>query len=80
MVFEMDPQAWRFSTWWLYALAFYYWVNFLVFWFRFRAAERRAKSGEAQAIAHYNRLLRGFPNAVFAKQFGKRPFESPPKS
>lgn len=74
-MFDTDPTAWRFSTWWLYALALYYWVNFVGFWFRFRSAEQAARSGDADAMQRYNRMLRGFPNVVFAKQFGKRPLE-----
>lgn len=79
-MFDTDPTAWRWSTWWLYALALYYWVNFLVFWFRFRVAEQAARTGDVGAVDRYNRMLRGFPNAAYAKQFGKRPFESAPKS
>lgn len=75
LVYDTDPAGWSFSTWWLYVFAAYYLVNFLWFWFCFRRAERAAKSGGGPAIAQYNRLLRGFPNAVFAKMFGRRPLE-----
>lgn len=76
-VFDTDPTAWRWSTWWLYAVAAWYMVNFFVFWFRFKAGERKAKAGAAADVTRYNRMLRGFPNAVFAKMFGKRPYEVP---
>lgn len=76
-MFDTDPTQWRWSTWWLYALAAYYLVNFFVFWFRFKAAEAKARAGAPGDVLRYNRMLRGFPNVVYAKQFGKRPFQVP---
>lgn len=63
------------STWALYVLAVLFLLGFFVFWFRFQAAHRRALDEGGPAVAAYNRLLRGFPNAVYAKMFGKRPLE-----
>jgi hypothetical protein len=62
-------------TWWWYIIAVYYTVNFVVFWVRFARAEARAKAGEPEAVTRFNAMLRGFPNAIYAKMFGKRPLE-----
>ena len=70
-----DPAAWSPWIWWLHAVAAYYLVGFVVFFVRFQRAERAAKAGEPGAVERYNRMLRGFPNAVYAKQFGKRALE-----
>jgi hypothetical protein len=70
------PATWDWWTAWLYALAAYYVVGFVIFWVRLQRAEKAAKTGEQAAVERFNAMLRGFPNAVFAKQFGKRPFET----
>ena len=74
-VFDTDYTGWSLSTWVLYAAAFLFLVGFLAFWARFESAERRAKREGGDAVLAYNRMLRGFPNAVYAKMFGKRAFE-----
>jgi hypothetical protein len=74
-----DWRTWTPWIWWLHGLAIYYVAAFLWFWFRFQAAERAAKSGDAGAVERFNAMIRGFPNAVFAKMFGKRAFETPGK-
>lgn len=81
-MFDTDYTSWVPTTWALYALAAVYLVAFLWFWMRFEAAERRAKREGGAAVEAYNRMLRGFPNAIYAKMFGKRAFEvkgEPPK-
>lgn len=70
------PATWDFWTACLYALAAYYVVGFLVYWVRFQRAERAARAGEPGAVERFNAMLRGFPNSVFAKMFGKRAFET----
>lgn len=77
-MFDTDPAAWRISTWALYGLAAVYVVGFVAFWLAFGVAERRARRHGGDAVLAYNALLRGFPNALYAKMFGKQPFETPP--
>ncbi len=72
---DADYAGWSPSTWALYALALLYLVGFLWFWMRFEGAERKAKREGGDAVLAYNRMLRGFPNSVYAKMFGKRAFE-----
>lgn len=74
-MFDTDYAGWTYTTWVLYVLGAYYVVGFLVFWVRFERAERRAKKQGGEAVLRYNKMLRGFPNAVYAKMFGKRAFE-----
>ena len=74
-MFDTDPTGWTFVTWALYVLAGLYVLGFLAFWVLFNAWERKAKVEGGEAVLRYNALLRGFPNAVYAKQFGKRAFE-----
>ena len=75
---EVDWRHWTPWIWWLHAVAAYYVAGFLWFWFRFQAAERAARAGDAAAVERFNRMLRGFPNAVYAKMFGKRALETAP--
>lgn len=75
-MFDLDYTGWAFSTWVLYVLAALFLLGFFAYWFRFQAAQRRALAEGGRAVADYNRLLRGFPNAVYAKMFGKRPLEA----
>lgn len=79
MGFDTDYTQWTFATWLLYALAAYYVAGFLVCYVRFEALERRAKREGGEAVHKYNRALKGFPNLVYAKMFGKRPFEVKPE-
>lgn len=76
-MFDTDAAGWGYGTWLLYTLAALYVVGFLVFWVRFERLERRAKVLGGEAVLAYNRAIRGFPNAVYAKMFGKRAFEVP---
>jgi hypothetical protein len=73
--FDTDYTTWAFSTWLLYALAAYYLAGFLVCFVRFETLERKAKTEGGAAVEKYNRALKGFPNLVYAKMFGKRAFE-----
>jgi hypothetical protein len=75
--FGLDWRGWSPWVWWLHGLAAYYLAGFVLFWFRFQAAERAVRRGEAGAVERFNAMLRGFPNTVFAKQFGKKPYEVP---
>ena len=75
MGFDTDYTQWSFATWLLYALAAYYVAGFLVCFVRFERLERKARLEGGAAVEAYNRALRGFPNLVYAKMFGKRPFE-----
>jgi hypothetical protein len=74
-VFDTDYASWTFLTWCFYVLAVLYLVAFLAFYIRFETLERAAKREGGEAVARYNRSLWGFPNAIYAKMFGKRAFE-----
>ena len=71
-VLEWEPQGWSLWIWWLHALAAYYVAGFVWFFFAFRHAENKARSGEPAAVERYNLKLRGFPNAGYAKMLGRR--------
>lgn len=70
---DFSPASWSALTWALYAIGVLYLLGFLVFFFRIEGAARSAQTGGSQAIAKYNRILRGFPNALFARMLGRRP-------
>ncbi|HUR24695.1 MAG TPA: hypothetical protein VM327_01620 [Candidatus Thermoplasmatota archaeon] len=74
-VLDIDVQSWEPATYFFYVLAGLYVVSFLVYWVVFQRAEKAAKRGDPGAPERFNHLLRGFPNTVFAKMFGKKPFE-----
>ena len=74
-MFDTDYTGWTFLTWCFYVLAVMYMAAFLVFYIRFEKLERAAKRQGGAAVARYNRALWGFPNAIYAKMFGKRAFE-----
>lgn len=75
-MFETDPATWTASTWVLYGLGALFLLGFMGYWFAFESAERAARRNGGPALARYNRMLRGFPNAVYAKMFGKRSLET----
>jgi hypothetical protein len=79
-VLDLDWRHWSPWVWWLHALAAYYLAGFAWFWLRFQAAERAVRGGAPGAEERFNALLRGFPNSVYAKQFGKKPYEVGPSS
>ena len=72
------PAEWTRTTWFFVLLGSFYVVGVVVYWFRFQAAERRAKAGEPGAPERFNAMLAGFPNAIYAKMLGKKPFEVRP--
>ena len=72
---DWDPRSWSPMTKAFYALGAVYLFGFFAFFAAFRAAERKARRGDATAVARYNRLLRGFPNAFYAKLLGRRRLE-----
>jgi hypothetical protein len=74
---DVDPKAWSPWIWGAYALGALYLGGFVAFFFVFRRAERRAKTGRPDAIERYNRLLRGLPNAIYAKMLGRHPIAMP---
>lgn len=74
-MFDLDPTGWAASTWTLYILAGLFLIGFFVSYARFEVAHRRALRDGGEAVLVYNNLLRGFPNLVYAKMFGKRPLE-----
>ena len=74
-LFDTEYTGWTFTTWALYILAAMFMVAFLVFYVRFEVLERAAKRDGGEAVQRYNRALWGFPNAVYAKMFGKMAFE-----
>ena len=74
-VLDIEPASWDFVTYCFYVLAVLYIAFFLLYWVLFQRAEKAAKRGDPGAPERFNALLRGFPNTVFAKMFGKKPFE-----
>jgi hypothetical protein len=74
-VFDIDVAEWEPSTYFFSVLAVLYLAFFFLYWVLFQRAEKAAKRGDPGAPERFNELLRGFPNAVFAKMFGKKPFE-----
>ena len=74
-VLDIDVRSWEPATYFFYVLAALYLVGFLVYWVRFQSAEKAAKRGDPGAPERFNEMLRGFPNTVYAKMFGKKPFE-----
>ena len=74
-VLDVDMESWDFVTYCFYVLAVLYMAFFLLYWVRFQRAEKAAKRGDPGAAERFNELMRGFPNAVFAKMFGKKPYE-----
>ena len=69
------PTQWTRTTWFFVVLGGLYAVGFVVFWFRFPAADKAARRGDPGAPERFNRMLRGFPNTMYAKMFGKKPYE-----
>jgi hypothetical protein len=69
------PSEWTYTTWFFVVLGSLYAVGFLVFWFRFHSADKAAKRGDAGAAERFNAMLRGFPNTMYAKMFGKKPYD-----
>ncbi|HJQ93582.1 MAG TPA: hypothetical protein VJ874_04775 [Candidatus Thermoplasmatota archaeon] len=76
-VLDIDVESWEPSTYFFHVLAALYLAAFLVYWVRFQRAEKAAKRGDPGAPERFNELLRGFPNTMFAKMFGKKPYEVP---
>ncbi len=72
---DWDPATWSPLTRILYAIGVVYLAGFFVYFVRFRRAGRRAKQGDPADVARYNRMLRGFPNAFYAKLMGRRKLE-----
>lgn len=54
------------------AWASYYTVQFFIHFFRFQRLEKAADEGDQEAAAAFNRSIRGFPGAMYAKMLGKR--------
>lgn len=69
------PTEWTRTTWFFVILATFYVIGVVVYWFRFQAAERRARSGAPGAAERFNAMLAGFPNAIYAKMLGKKPYQ-----
>ena len=69
------PSEWTFATWFFVVLGGLYLVGFFVFWVRFQAADKAAKRGDPGAAERFNAMLRGFPNTMYAKMMGKKPYE-----
>ena len=65
------PAQWGLWTVFLYCLGAVYLGGFFVFLARFGVAARRVRRGGPAAA--YNKALKGFPNAFYAKMLGKRP-------
>lgn len=73
VAFPEEPTVWEL---WLYGFAIYSAIGLVWYWFRFHQLERLAQAGDAGAVARFNALLQGFPNAIYAKMLGKRPLEA----
>jgi hypothetical protein len=74
-LFDVDVDSWEPTTYFFNVLAVLYVAFFLLYWVLFQRAEKAAKRGDPGAAERFNEMLRGFPNAVFAKMFGKKPYE-----
>jgi hypothetical protein len=74
-VLDVAWREWSFLTWCFYVLGALYLAGFFHFYFAFERAERHAQTGDAESIDRFNRRLRGFPNALYAKMFGKKALE-----
>lgn len=70
-----DPAAWSPIVWFLYGFGALYLVGFFAYFFRFERAEKTAHASDPASVAHFNRILRGFPNSFYAKMLGKRRLE-----
>jgi cytochrome c biogenesis protein CcdA len=71
---------WPWPVWGLYALGVLYLVGFAVFFVLIERGARRAARGNPEEVARFNRLLRGFPNALYARMLGRRPLEMDERS
>lgn len=71
-----DPAQWSPFAQAMYGVGALYLVLFFAFFALFHRAAARARSGEPADVQRYNRLLRGFPNAFYAKLLGKRRLET----
>lgn len=69
------PSEWTAVTWAFVVAGALYALGFVVFWVRFQAADRAAKRGDPGAPERFNAMLRGFPNTMYAKMMGKKPYE-----
>ena len=74
---DTDWRAWGPFAWTLYGLGVVYLAGFFAYWGLFRRAAKAAQTGDPSAVTRYNGLMRGFPGAFYAKQFGRRPLEQP---
>ncbi len=72
LVLEFEPSGWSLWVYWLHGFALYCFGGVVWYWFRFAALEAKARAGDVEP---YNRALRGFPNALFAKMYGRRPLK-----
>jgi hypothetical protein len=75
-VLDVDVESWEPATYFFYVLAVLYIAFFLLYWVLFQRAEKAAKRGDVGGAERFNELMKGFPNAVFAKMFGKKPYET----
>ena len=72
---DFRPQDWPLAVWVLYGLGALYILGFLAFFFRIETAAKRAAHGAHADVVRYNRMLRGFPNSLYARMLGRRPLE-----
>ena len=75
IVLGPPPSEWTRTTWFFVLLGAWYVVGFVVYWVRFQRADKAAKAGVPGAAERFNAMLRGFPNTMYAKMFGKKPYE-----
>jgi len=73
---DLGWATWPPMLWGLYGIGALYLFGFVVFFARLEALARRAAAGDAEAIRRHNRLLRGFPNALYARMLGRHPLEA----
>ena len=71
----METPGWPPWLWLLYGVGAVYFGAFAYHFALFARLEARARRDGGAAIARYNRSLRGFPNAFFAKMLGRLPLE-----
>jgi len=71
----LDWRTWSWGVWALYGVGALYVGGFVWFFARLETVARRAARGDPEAVRRHNRLLRGFPNALYARMLGRHPLE-----
>ena len=68
-----DPAGWGAAAWVWYTVGALYLLGFAVFLPLAWRARKRVQAGRPGAVERHDRLVRGFPNGLYAKMVGIRP-------